>query len=754
MKHLLPALLLLLAGSAFAQNNTASTLPKLSPRTKLYLSELEENRKAQIQHNYIYRQTNEGLYMSAVIKAGAGLSQGELNSRGIKVNTKAGNIWTVMIPINDVAAFTKTQGIEYIELDEPVAMALDSVRKSTRVDSVHAGIGLAMPYTGAGVVLGIIDRGFDYTHPTLYDTSGTHLRLKRVWEEKKTGTPPSGFNYGNELSDSAGFMAAQCDGVYNSHGIHVAGISGGSGYGSPTATPIRYRGMAYESDLVFVSILPDSLQWQGTGISDILDGLNYIYTYATAQGKPAVANLSWGSPVGPRDGSSLFSQAVNNMTGNGKVMVLSAGNNGELNLHINKQFTTTDTVVKTFPTFNEYLGSKQVWLDAWGAPGMSFCAEMSLKSGNTIVSTGRVCLDDQVHKFKLIGTDGDTAYVNITTAISEYNGKPRMYFGLDSRTNDTLLLTLTSTDGELNIWNGYVYDGSGYFGEFENYGYSWAVDGNTDQTTTDLVATESVISVACYTAKNRYTRVNNLNVSYSSYAPLRRLAPFSSHGPTADGRVKPDIAAPGFCVLSSVSAFDSSYMSNGSDYTSVTSVYNFQGRNYPWAQMSGTSMSSPAAAGIVALLLQVNPQLGPQDVRTILAETAIKDNFTGLAPEVGSTNNLWGHGKINAYRAVIMAADYVVNTGIDKPSGKPLNAALYPNPNSGTFAIDLYSDNAETATILIYDLGGKLVYTDSWNVVPGVNHKQISNTAFGKGTYLTKIATSKGVETLKMFSGK
>ncbi|MBS1613989.1 MAG: S8 family peptidase, partial [Bacteroidetes bacterium] len=753
MKHLLPALLLLLAGNTFAQNNTASTLPKLSPRTKLYLSELEENGKAQIQHNYIYRQTNEGLYMSAVIKAGAGLSEGELNSRGIKVNTKAGNIWTVMIPINDVAAFTKTQGIEYIELDEPVAMALDSVRKSTRVDSVHAGIGLAMPYTGAGVVLGIIDRGFDYTHPTLYDTSGSHLRLKRVWEEKKTGTPPTGFNYGNELTDSAGFMAAQCDGVYNSHGIHVAGISGGSGYGSPTAAPIRYRGMAYESDLVFVSILPDSLQWQGTGISDILDGLNYIYSYAAAQGKPAVANLSWGSPVGPRDGSSLFSQAVNNMTGNGKVMVLSAGNNGELNLHINKQFTSEDTVVKTFPTFNEYLGSKQVWLDAWGAPGMSFCAEMSLKSGNTIVSSGRVCLDDQVHKFKLIGTDGDTAYVNITTAISEYNGKPRMYFGLDSRTNDTLLLTLTSTAGELNIWNGYVYDGSGYFGEFENYGYSWAVDGNTDQTTTDLVATESVISVACYTAKNRYTRVNNLNVSYSSYAPLRRLAPFSSHGPTADGRVKPDIAAPGFCVLSSVSAYDSSYMSNGSDYTSVTSVYNFQGRNYPWAQMSGTSMSSPAAAGIVALLLQVNPQLAPQDVRTILAETAIKDNFTGLAPEVGSTNNLWGHGKINAYRAVIMAADYVVNTGLDKPSGKQLNAALYPNPNSGTFAIDLYSDNAETATILIYDLGGKLVYTDSWNVVPGVNHKQISNTTFGKGTYLTKIATSKGVETLKMFSG-
>lgn len=745
--YFLPALLILMISGAVAQNATTSTLPKLSPRTKMYLSELEENGKAQIQRDYIYRQTNEGLYMSAVIKASAGLSESQLNTRGVKVNTKAGNIWTVMIPINDVAAFTKTSGIDYIELDEPVAMAIDSVRKYTRVDSVHAGIGLAMPYTGAGVVLGIIDRGFDYTHPTLYDTSGSFLRLKRVWEEKKIGTAPTGFNYGNELTDSLSFMAAQCDGRRNSHGAHVVGIAGGSGFGSPIAAPKRYRGMAYESDLVFVSILPDSLQWQGTGISDIIDGLNYIYTYADAQGKPAVANLSWGTPVGPRDGTSLFSQAVDNMTGAGKILVLSGGNNGELNLHIKKDFTATDTVVKTFPTFNEYLGSKQAWLDAWGEAGQTFCAEMSLYKNGVISTTGRVCLDDAVHKFKLVGSDGDTAYVNITTSIAEYNGKPRMYFGLDSRTNDTLLLTLTSTTGELHIWSGYVYDGSGYFGEFEDYNKPWATSGNTDCTTSDFVSTNGAISVAAYTAKNRYQRINGLFASFSSYAPLRKLAPFSSHGPTADGRVKPDIAAPGFCVISSVSAFDTSYLPAGEDYNSVASSTTFQGRNYYWAQMSGTSMSSPATAGIVTLMMQVNPLLSPGEVRTILAATAIKDTFTQLQNVVGTTNNLWGHGKINAYQAVVMAADF--ETGIGNINGKASNVALYPNPNNGSFVLDLYSDNAETVTIHIYDLGGKLVHAENWNVVPGVNHKEYLQTTFGKGIFLTKIATSNGVETVK-----
>lgn len=734
-------------GAAMAQNSTTSALPNLSPRTKMYLSELEENAKAQIQRDYIYRQTNEGLYMSAVIKAGVGLSEGKLNSQGVKVNTKAGNIWTVMIPIADVAAFTKTSGIDYIELDEPVAMTLDSVRKSTHVDSVHAGIGLAMPYTGAGVVLGIIDRGFDYTHPTLYDTSGSFMRLKRVWEEKKTGTAPAGFSYGNELTDSAGFIAAQCDGRLNSHGIHVAGIAGGSGFGSPVNSPKRYRGMAYESDLVFVSILPDSLQWQGTGISDIIDGLNYIYTYAAAQGKPAVANLSWGSPVGPRDGSSLFSQAVDNMTGPGKILVLSAGNNGELKLHLGKEFNAADTVLTTFPTFNEYLGSKQAWLDIWGQPGKTFCATVSLYKNGITASSSTVCLDGNVHKFKLVGSDGDTSYVAITTSAAEYNGKPRIYIGLDSRTNDTVMLTLTSNDGEVHIWNGYVYDGSGYFGELESYGYPWATVGNTDYTTTDLVSTESAISIGCYTARNRYQRISGINVSFATYAPLRRLAPFSSHGPTADGRVKPDIAAPGFCVLSSVSAFDSSYMPGGSDYTSVAGSYTLQGRNYYWAQMSGTSMSSPAAAGIITLMMQVNPLLTPANVRTILAQTAVKDTFTQLPQVVGSTNNLWGHGKLNAYRAVVTAADF--QTGIGSINAKPGNVALYPNPNSGSFVIDLYSEQAETVTIHIYDLGGKLVHAENWGVVPGVNHKEYMQTTFGKGIFLTKIATGNGVETVK-----
>ncbi|MDX2002622.1 MAG: S8 family peptidase [Chitinophagales bacterium] len=745
MKNCLLALwVLLFTLETVAQDNTGKAI--LSPRTKLYLSELPAKGPAEVLPNYVYRKTDDGIYMTAMIKVNAGFNESKLDAIGAKVNTKAGSIWTVMVPIKEIPAFVQLQGITYIELDEPIAMTLDSVRKSTHVDSVHAGIGLQMPYAGDGIIMGIIDKGFDYTHPTLYDTTGTRLRLSKVWEEKKLGTPPTGFNYGNELSDSTAMMVAHSDDRYNSHGIHVAGIAAGSGYGSPTAAPIRYRGMAYESELVFVSINPDSLQWQSTGITDIIDGLNYIYQYADDQGKPAVVNLSWGPPVGPRDGSSLFSQAVDALTGPGKALVLSGGNNGDLKLHLSKTFTVTDTVLKTFPTFNDYLGSDKTWLDVWGEQGKTFCAQVSLYNNGQTATTPMVCIDGQVNKYKLVGLDGDTLLVSITSSPAEFNGKPRIYIGLDNRSADTVLLTLKGNEGSLHLWNGYVYDGRGYYGELENFGYSWATEGNTDYTTSDFVATETAISVGAYTAKSRFKNINGQNLSLGE--PLRKLTSFSSHGPTADGRIKPDITAPGLCVLSSVSSNDTTFLPGGSNYGSVVSSFNFQGSDYYYGQMSGTSMSSPAAAGIVALLLQVNPLLAPIDIRNILSATAIKDTFTQLQPD--SMNNLWGSGKINAYQAVILATTYIPNVGIGQLPSSNMDIALYPNPNKGTFVLDVVADNDEAAQISIFDLSGKEIYTDNLRLTAGINHHEYTNVLESKGMFIVRVATSKGTYNLKM----
>ena len=84
---------------------------------------------------------------------------------------------------------------------------------------VHNGTDLSQAYTGNGVVVGIIDGGFDYTHPTFYNADYTQYRISRVWEQGETGTPPSAYSYGNELIGQTNIISNANDGTdAGSHG--------------------------------------------------------------------------------------------------------------------------------------------------------------------------------------------------------------------------------------------------------------------------------------------------------------------------------------------------------------------------------------------------------------------------------------------------------------------------------------------------------------------------------------------------------
>jgi subtilisin family serine protease len=95
---------------------------------------------------------------------------------------------------------------------------------------------------------------------------------------------------------------------------------------------------------------------------------------------------------------------------------------------------------------------------------------------------------------------------------------------------------------------------------------------------------------------------------------------FSSVGPTVDGRIKPDIMA-----LGSGNVVASPYSNNS--YTTA----------------SGTSFSCPLSAGVAALILCVNPNLTPMQVRDAMRNTASKNN---------NPDNLYGWGILNAFDAI------------------------------------------------------------------------------------------------------
>ena len=123
------------------------------------------------------------------------------------------------------------------------------------------------------------------------------------------------------------------------------------------------------------------------------------------------------------------------------------------------------------------------------------------------------------------------------------------------------------------------------------------------------------------------------------------IAVYSSQGPTEEGRVKPNIAFVG----SNVMAPD---YNTGNGYTGK----------------SGTSMATPGAAGLAALMYQANPDLSPFDIRNIMQETATyRECHYMLANEPcaednipkNRQNNVYGHGHVNSVPSVMEAANKV-----------------------------------------------------------------------------------------------
>ena len=87
--------------------------------------------------------------------------------------------------------------MDLIELASRAVPDLDRARYGTRVDSVQAGHNLPQPFHGEGVLLGVLDWGFDYTHPMFYDSTLATSRIRAVWDQyRQAGPPPSGFDYG------------------------------------------------------------------------------------------------------------------------------------------------------------------------------------------------------------------------------------------------------------------------------------------------------------------------------------------------------------------------------------------------------------------------------------------------------------------------------------------------------------------------------------------------------------------------------
>jgi subtilisin family serine protease len=595
----------------------------------------------------------------AVLVKGTGDVPALVRGAGGVVNSRHGDIVSAIVPLDQLSVLAANPRIAYIEASRPLFSSLDLSVARTGADALHAQIDPQHKLTGKGVIIGFTDSGINTGHPT-FRTADGRTRILYVWDQYSGGTPPAGFSYGAEYDSSQINSGAWSMVDGGQHGTHVAGTAAGSGL------PLQqYVGMAPEADIIMVANAGNDLFDRGQTTVGTLDGYDYIRAKAQALGKRFVINTSQGTNLGPHDGKTLFEQAVNADVTAGSINCISGGNEASSQRHASGVVPSGGSI--EIPYYFMTFGPTDISaipMEVWYETNDRFQIELRDDNGGTysapVVPGSSQTLDfDSVSVLvtSILGSplNGDNQIaITVTPKVPIY---PSTYiYRMTLRVSPSGGNGLPD-GGRVDLWweRNYNVAFAGYISQAGTVGMPACAD--------------SAITVASYT--NRTTAGTVGAISY-----------FSGIGPRRDGAIKPDIAAPGGAIISSLP---------GGSYGS----------------MSGTSMSSPHVTGAVALLLQQHPTWTNAQVKYRLLSTASSDAYTGAVP-----NAVWGAGKLN----VAAAAGFTANI----PAAPVLISAV----QSGASVILQWTDPAahldgsaltDLARVYVYRAG---VLIDS--VAPGV----------------------------------
>lgn len=622
---------------------------------------------------------------------------------------------TALLPVSVLREVSQLDDVKYVEMGAPVHLCLDQARKSTNVNMVHMG-GSELPqaYFGTGVVIGIIDTGLQFGHIDFYDGDRVASRIKRVWNQNAIGKAPEKFGYGAEYTSFEQMVAARCDSEAEYHGSHVTGIAAGADFES------GYYGVAPDADIVFVSF--------GNSTADIPNAVQYIMDYAESVGKPCVINMSLGSHSGPHDGTSALDKYFETAVGPGKILVGAAGNEGESNLHIHKKFTDTDTSLKTMLGFRSS-ANKNSLIDIWGNKGSKFTVTVAVVDAlkGKIISQSEEVSSSDTESVMPVFTSSSTgvdAYFDIVPVVNPVNGAPNVYveaYITALASNRQIGLIIKGEDGnEINMWN--VAQNP-----FINGGLRGWEAGDTECSVGEIGGTsEAVISVGSYNSRYTFPLYSRPGELFSipeydgTVIPLNEISSFSSCGPTADGRTKPDVLAPGALVVSAINTF--AYGTNIETAVQRTTV----GKdNYYYDLNLGTSMASPVVAGTMALWLEAYPDMTPEMAKDAIKATSVADQYTGEVP-----NNRAGYGKLNAYEGL----KYILkSTGVNTPvADKLAGTKVWVEKGARTICCVV----AEPASVEIYSISGARMGTFE----VGASFNSIDVSSWAHGVYLLRFS--------------
>lgn len=600
-----------------------------------------------------------------------------LSQYGCKELARVGDISIAAIPLSKLGALSCGRQVKRIETGRRCSIQMDTTRLVVNAEKVYTGEGLSQSYTGRGVVVGVQDIGFDLTHPNFYSADMSQYRIKALWDQLSRDTIGSALYVGRDYvgRDALLELRHPIDGETQTHGTHTAGIAAGSGAeGYGVVSP--YRGMACDADLVLVDNAADNASlidpkdyYKFTYATDAL-GFKYIFDYAERMHQPCVINFSEGSSQDFHGYDQLYYELLAKLIGPGRIIVSSAGNDGARNSYIHKNIGKERTgafIMGNEKRFSCTAKSKQTFTfrvsvyDNVASPQIVDISTVNVCNAQDSLLTDSLLVGGKKYKWRVLAypnsyDTSETAYDFQLSSPSKLGDSPQVSLQVMGR----------DADIELYRMSGYMFPHS----------LDPVLDaGDCRYTIFSPSSSPDVICVGSTSYRTQFVNYLGEKKVYDSGQKGIR-SPFSAMGPTLDGRIKPDVMAPGQNIISSYSTFFINNPKNvNASVKSDVCHFEYNGRTYAWNANAGTSMSAPVVTGAIALWLQADPTLTPADCLEIFAKTCSHYDTSLSYP-----NNLYGYGQIDVaagLREVLRRKALGINTVGQKKVSEQYDNRIY-----------------------------------------------------------------------------
>lgn len=559
---------------------------------------------------------------------------------------RLGERFTVLsAPLADLEALGRVHPDWQLSWSPPLRPLLDRASEWTHTGEVRQTTGL----TGRGVLIGVVDTGVDLTHADLRNPDGTtrvayvidfskeplglYPELESRCTEAKVTCAVTGKTEIDLALSSGDTSTLPADSF--GHGTHVASLAASSG-----GTDGKYVGSAPGSTLVVARV--------GNGGGDIGDAsvllaTQTIFSIAEAEGEklglerlPTVVNLSLGSDFGPHDGTSALERGLSNLVGPehpGRAIVVASGNSAGLAtgnvafpspLGIHAEVNVPDGPAVRVPivtspapgTGPSMAAAVYVWISY--RPGDDLRVGVDRRDGEFVPVQGRGTASSYDETGDVTVTIVNGALDRLRLGDPNANAAVVIIEGTWAR-EETFAIRLEGK-GTAALWVQSAGDlGPGTGGARFPAAFK-------ESTVTSPATAPELIAVGATVNRTEWTDRVDDPITIDSLGSVRTglldsIAYFSSAGPTADQRMKPDLVAPGAFVAGAMSLLadpvenasgmfhDVGFCRPVTDCTVIDATH---------AVAMGTSMAAPIVSGVVALLFERDPSLTQDRIQLLL----------------------------------------------------------------------------------------------------------------------------------------